>query len=204
MAKEIKFAINGDEFAAEPVKIDRKKLYGWSEIHAFDDEGNECTLVSTDSSGTIIIPKGGVGLGIVSGTGKWVERSALKTVKADGGQAELIPSSYGVVNALDRKASEEELLDCSITAFYHMQAGAELISAIGNDIYRFDYCYRDSYETSPAFLLASEVDGKKELFMMIGTENEFDYIGLSELAVADDDEEADDEEEGGDLDFGMF
>ena len=203
MAKEMKFAIGGKEFAAEPVKIDRKKLYGWSEVHAFDDDGNECVLVSTDSSGTIIIPKGGVGLGVLSASGKWVERRSLKTVNTDGSDAEIAPSSYNVVNALTRKATEEELLDCSITAFYHMQATDELISAIGSDIYRFDYCYRDSYETSPAFLLTSELDGKKELFLMVGKENEFDFIGLAELAVADD-EDAAEEEESDDIDFGMF
>ena len=205
MAKEMKFAIGGKEFAAEPVKIDRKKLYGWSEVHALDDDGNECVLVSTDSSGTIIIPKGGIGLGVLSASGQWVERSSLKTVNTDGKQAELAPSSYNVVNSLERKASEEELLDCSVTAFYHLQAEDELISAIGNDIYRFDYCYRDSYETSPAFLLASELAGKKELFLMIGKENVFDFIGLTELAIADDNEDVDDdEEESGDIDFSMF
>ena len=198
------FAIGGKEFGAEPVKIDRKKLYGWSEIHAFDDDGNECMLVSTDATGTIIIPKGGIGLGILSGSGNWVERSSLKTVNTDGSQAELNQSSYNVVNTLKTKATEEELLDCSITAFYHMQAEDELISAIGDDIYRFDYCYRDSYETSPAFLLTSELGGKKELFLMIGKENVFDFIELSELAVAVDDEETEDEEESGDIDFGMF
>jgi hypothetical protein len=204
MPKGMTFAIGGKEFTAEPVKIDRKKLYGWSEIHAFDDDGNECVLVSTDSSGTIIIPKGGVGLGIVSQEGNWVERSALKTVNIDGGDATLIPSSYNVVNTLDRKATEEELLDCSIAAFYHLrEADDELISAIGSDIYGFDYCYRDSYETSPAFLLVSEIEGRKELFLMIGPQNDFDFIGLSELSVADD-EEADEEEDSGEIDFTML
>jgi len=165
MAKEMIFAIGGKEFCANPMKIDRKKLYGWSEIHAFDDDGNECVQVSTDASGTVIIPRGGVGLGVVSNSGRWVERSTLKTVTADGKEAELIPSSYGVKNVLDKKATDEELLDCSIVALYHMQdAGDELISAVGGDIYRIDYCYRDSYETAPAFLLVSEIDGKRSFF----------------------------------------
>jgi len=197
------FAIGGNEYSVEPVKIDRKKLYGWSENHAFDDDGNECMMVSTDTSGTIIIPKGGVALGLVSDEGKWVERSELKTVKADGSEAVLIPSSYNSVNVLDSKATEEDLLDCSITACYHLMESDELIAAIGNDIYKFDYCYRDSFETSPAFLLTSVIDGKKELFLMVGTQNIFDFIGLSELSVAVD-SETDDEEESDDIDFGMF
>jgi len=204
MAKEMAFAIGGKEFAAEPVKIDRKKLYGWSEIHAFDDDGNECMLVSTDASGTIIIPKGGIGLGILSQEGQWVERSRLKTIMADGSEAKLTSSSYSEVNLLTKKTTMEEFLDCSIGACYHMRnAGSELIDAIGSDIYSFEYCYRDSYETSPAFLLVSEIDGEKELFLLIGTQNNFDFIGLSELTAVADDEEIDDEESD-DIDFGMF
>jgi hypothetical protein len=207
MPKTMTFAIGGREYTADPRKFDRKKLSGWREVRAFDDNGNECTLVSTDASGTIIIPKGGVGLGIESGEGKWVERSSLKTVGADGGDLEMVQSSYSGVNMLTAKATEEELLDCSITAFYHLaEAGADLIGAIGDDIYNFDYCYRDSYETSPAFLLASEAEGKKELFMFIGTQNNFDYISLNEIAVADE-AGSDDEDEGdgdGEIDFSMM
>jgi hypothetical protein len=198
------FAIGGKEFAAEPVKVDRKKLYGWSEIHAFDDDGAECVLVYTDSSGTVIIPKGGVANGVFSQEGKWVERSSLKTVNLDGSAAKLYPSSYNAVNALNRKATEEELLDCSITAFYHLrEVDPALIAAIGSDIYRIDYCYRDSYEVSPAFLLVSETEGQKELFLMIGSPNAFEFIGLSELAAVDE-EEPEDEDESDDIDFSMF
>jgi hypothetical protein len=201
----MKFEIGGKEFSVEPVKIDRKKLYGWSEIHAFDDDGNECTLVSTDTSGTIIIPKGGIGLGLVSEDGKWVERSSLKTVNADGSAAVMVPSSYSGVNALKEKATNEELLDCSITAFYHLaDADAALVGAIGTDIYKFDYCYRDSYETTMAFLLAQEIEGKKELFMFVGARNKFEFISLDQIAVADETEPEEDEEESDDIDFSMM
>jgi len=204
LAKELIFSINGTEFHTEPAKIERKKLYGWSEIHALDDEGNECTLVSMDESGTVIIPKGGVALGILADNGKWVERSTLKTVKLDGGEATLYPSVYTTVNNLDEKATPEELLDCSITAFYHLgNADAQLKSFIGNDIYKFNYCYRDSYETTRAFILSSEIDGENELFMLVGTQNVFDFIGLEEVAVADE-EETEEEDEEDEIDFSMF
>ena len=204
MPRTLTFAIGGTDHAVEPMKIDRKKLYGWTETHAFDDDGNECQLVSTDSSGTIIIPKGGVGLGIESADGKWVERAELRTVNDDGSDAELTPSSYSSVIELTRKATDEELLDCSVTGFYHL-AGADpaLIEAVGTDIYTFDYCYRDAYETSPAFVLASDVDGGKELFMFVGVRNDFPFIGLDEVSTPDE-EETDEEEESDDIDFSMF
>jgi len=202
MAKLLSFTIGKEEFTAEPVKIDRKKLYGWSEIHAFDDNENECMLVSTDASGTIIIPKGGISLGIESNDGKWVERSRIKTVSADGSDRVMTPSSYNRVNALTEKVTDEEFLDCSITSFYYLaNSKPELLDAIGDDIYKLDYCYRDSYETDPAFLLVSEVKGKKELFMFVGTPNDFEFIGLNEITAEELD---DDEEESDEIDFGMF
>ena len=30
MAKELKFMISGAEYASAPVKLERKKIYGWS------------------------------------------------------------------------------------------------------------------------------------------------------------------------------
>jgi len=201
MARKMTFSIGGKEFYAEPEKVDRKKLYGWSEVFAFDDDGNECVLVGADSTG-IIIPSGGVALGILA-SGKWIDRADLKTVALDGKELELTESSFGKVNVLAEKATEEDLLDCSINAVYNLFEAEDLLSAIGNDIYRFDYCFRDSYETSPAFLLASEIDGRKELFMLVGTPNDFSYIGLDELAVADEDTD-EDEEASDDIDFGMF
>jgi len=202
MAKLLSFKIGNEEFTAEPVKIDRKKLYGWSEIHAFDDNENECMLVSTDASGTIIIPKGGISLGIESHDGKWVERSRIKTVNADGSDRAMTSSSYSQVNTLAEKVTDEEFLDCSITSFYYLaNSKPELLDAIGDDIYKLDYCYRDSYETDPAFLLVSEVKGMKELFMFVGAPNDFEFIGLNEIIAEELD---DDEEESDEIDFGMF
>ena len=203
MAKQLTFSVGGKEFSAEPNKVDRKKLYGWSEVFASDDDGSECVLVAADSAG-IIIPKGGLSLGILS-SGKWIERSDLKTVTLDGKDAELIMSSYGKVNELTEKATEEELLDCSISAFYHLADSGDFIKVIGDDIYKFEYCFRDSYETSPAFLIVSELDGKKELFMLVGVPNDFSFIGLNETAIADEETgDDDDDEESDDIDFGMF
>jgi hypothetical protein len=203
MAKLLSFSIGNEEFTTEPIKIDRKKLYGWREVHAFDDDGNECMLVSTDASGTTIIPKGGISLGIESHDGKWVERSRIKTVNIDGSDRVMTPSSYSQVNTLAEKVTNEAFLDCSITSFYYLaNSKPELLDAIGDDIYKLNYCYRDSYDTDSAFLLVAEVNSKKELFMFVGTPNEFEFIGLNEIVAEELND--DDEEESDDIDFGML
>jgi len=199
MARTLTVSIGGAEYAVEPVKIDRRALYGWSEVHAFDDAGRECTLVSTDSTGTVVIPKDGIAIALMS-RGRWVERSDLVAVRPDGSPAALVASSYNRVNDLARKATDEEFLDCTITGFYHLQgADPALVAAVGGDIYRFDYCYLDSYETQPAFLMAAPVGGQAELFLFVGVANDLEYIGLDELVPADDETPVED-----DIDFGMM
>lgn len=200
MARQLTFGIKRKEYTVIPVKIDRKKLYGWTEIIALDEQGRTCNLVSTDDTGTLIIPKGGTALGLLSSDGKWVERTQLKTVRQDGSEAEIIPSSFSVVTSLKQKLTDEEFLDYSITDFYQLNnVTDDLLKAIGDDIYTFDYTYLDSYETTPAFLMVSDAI----LFMLLGNKNRFDMLCLGECSVVDDDDDyievTDD-----DLDFSMF
>jgi len=203
MARAMTFSLGGHDYTVEPAKIDRRALYGWTEVRAFDDAGRECNLVSTDGSGTVIIPKDGIALGLMS-NGRWVERRELRTVTAEGQDATLVPSSYGRVNQLADKATDEEFLDCSITGFYHLPgADPALVAAVGDDIYRFDYCYLDSYEPSPAFVLAAPAGGVAQLFLFVGTPGNFEFVGLNEVGVADEDDTSPDEGDD-DIDFGMF
>lgn len=200
MARQLTFRIKRKEYTVIPVKIDRKKLYGWTEIIALDEQGRTCNLVSTDDTGTLIIPKGGTALGMLSSDGKWVERTQLKTVRQDGSEAEIIPSSFSVVIPLKQKVTDEEFLDYSITDFYQLDnVPDDLLKAIGDDIYTFDYTYLDSYETTPAFLMVADAT----LFMLLGYKNRFDMLCLGECSVVDDDDDyievTDD-----DIDFSMF
>lgn len=200
MARQLTFRIKRKEYKVIPVKIDRKKLYGWTEIIALDEQGRTCNLVSTDDTGTLIIPKGGTALGMLSSDGKWVERTQLKTVRQDGSEAEIIPSSFSVVIPLKQKVTDEEFLDYSITDFYQLDnVPDDLLKAIADDIYTFDYTYLDSYETTPAFLMVADAT----LFMLLGYKNRFDMLCLGECSVVDDDDDyievTDD-----DIDFSMF
>ena len=39
MAKELIFKLSGTDYSAAPVKLERKKIYGWSDIVATDRNG---------------------------------------------------------------------------------------------------------------------------------------------------------------------
>lgn len=42
MAKELRFSLSGTEYASAPVKLERKKIYGWSDLVATDKSGEVC------------------------------------------------------------------------------------------------------------------------------------------------------------------
>lgn len=203
MAKDLLFKFKDNEFPLSPTKIDRKKLYGWTEVAAFDDDGNECKIVNMDDSGTVIIPKGGIGLGCVDSHFCWVDKSQLMAVNKEGNAATLLPSSFSGSIELTDTVSVEEFLDHSITAVYELEGAVnfpQLVSEAAGKIYSFKFNFREGYESSPAFLIENE--GK--LFMLVGVKNDFVFSGLDDSGYLAEDEE--DEEQSDDLgiDFGMM
>jgi hypothetical protein len=189
------FQLDGAEYPVSPVKVDRKKLYGWSETIALDDEGRECKSVTMDESGTFIIPPGGLGLGLLSPDGLWVERSSLKAVREDGSDAVPVPSSYAAPVQLGAVVDADELYNYNITSVYELDGAEDLVSAVGDKIFTFTYSYRDSFEGSSAFVLAAQ----GALFLLTGFKSEYEMLALTEAAVIDELEE--EEEVSDELDF---
>lgn len=202
MPREIIFKIKNKEFKANLTKVDRRKLYGWTELMAIDDNGDPCTLLSVDESGKFIIPLGGTGIGIVSQSGKWVERSELKTVNDKGKPVKLFKSSFEKVNILRKEISTSEFLDYDITDIYELtDITPEMRKAVGTSIYSLEYSYNDSYNPSPAFVMMAN----NVLFLLVGVMNAFEFqcFGNCESVDEDDDDRLIEEDEE-DIDFSMF
>lgn len=199
MARTLVFDLGGQTYAGAPTKIDRKKLYGWSETVAVDDDGNTLQVAAVDATGTIVIPSGGVGLGMLDADGQWVERTTLRAVTADGADAERLPSSFDGPVALTEEATPDDLLAHAVTAVYQLvDAPEDFVAAVGDKLFRFDYAFRAGYTTSPAFLLVSN----GVMFFLVGQPTPFELVGLDQPAVVVDDEaEVEDEDE---IDFSML
>jgi hypothetical protein len=192
------FQFAGREYTAAPVKVDRKKLYGWSETVALDEEGRECKVVTMDESGTFVVPRGGLGIGLLSPDGLWVERSSLKALKPDGSDAELIPSSYSVPVELKDTIDTDEFYRYNITSVYELTGAPDgLTEAVGDKIYTFTYSYRDAYAGSSAFILASQ----GVLFLLAGFKSEYQLLAMTEAGTIDEVDEDEDEEIPDELDF---
>ena len=198
MAAALKFSLNGTEYEAVPVKLERKKLYGWTDVVATDAAGNVCTTAQVDPDGELIVPPGAVKSGILDEDGAWVERSELVAVDADGKELPIVPSSFGQTIELKDKASDEEFLDHAWKSVYQLD-NPDLASAVGKDIYSFTFNYRSDASPDDGYLLAA--DGKA--FLFDGEKLEFEYIGIAEESALDDPaEEAPVEDD--DLDFSMM
>ena len=195
MAKPLKFKVNNTVYNLEPKKLDRKKLYGWKEITALDTNGNGCTALSLYPKLGIIIPKGGVGLGVISEEGNWVEKSDMMYINEDGSPAPLVPSSYDGEIELNKTVSLEFFLEHNIVSIYALQGEEnvpEFIQAIKEteEIFTFTFNYRADYEGDPAFL----IENGGEIFVLVGKKIEFEFIGIEERGILDEDEEETEEE----------
>jgi len=200
MPKILAFSIQGFVYNATPEKIDRKKLYGWQKTIILDQEGNECSPASTADFGTLILPAGGIGSGIISPEGEWVERSSLVAVNPRGERVEILPSSYSATNLLTQKIPVEEILNYNITGVYQLKGEMNFASAIGEYIWTFPYRYRDSHESISAFIIQS--DGI--VFMLLGVSAGIEMITLEQIAIFDDEDDEGETEEDDEIDFSFI
>lgn len=201
MPRKLIFKIGKREYETFPARIDRRKLYGWTELTATDENGIPCELLSSDESGKNIIPPRGTAAGILSDMGRWVERSELRVVDSEGKTPKTYRSSFNRVNKLSREVSPQELLDYSITDFYHLDDVSEdMVEAVGDRIFMMDFAYNDSYDPSTAFILSSG----GELFLLAGLKNRYRMLCFGDCETVDYERDEDAGEEEDDIDFSMF
>ena len=104
---------------------------------------------------------------------------------------------------LKEKATVEDVLEHNITAVYFLrgdESAKELVNAISqdNEIYTFIFNYRTDYEGDRAFIL----ENSGSLFILAGKKIEYEYIGLGEAGVIDDEDSEEEDEIG--FDFSMM
>ena len=202
MAKELLIKLKSESFSLAPVKVERRKVYGWTELKVLDSNGEVCRSASLDSNGTTVIPTGAVKMGTISDDGRWVDKSELQPVHSDGTKAELCPSTFDTGITLDTMASMEEFLDLLVTSVYVLngETAGDLAAKVGNDIYSFRFNYRADYEDAPAYLISNG----QSVFIVAGTKAKFDFISLEEEGSLDTAEDEPDEFDLDDLDFSMM
>ena len=198
MAKELSFTLGGATFSAAPVKLERKKIYGWSTLVATDREGNLCIAAYISPEDSLMIPAGAAKMATVDESGNIVKKADLMTFDADGKALESVPSSFEGTIDLNRKATEEEFLDHEWASVYQLQS-PELAAAVGKVIFAFPFSYSGGTTLNDGFLINCPTG----LFLFAGTKVDFTPVSLGEEAVIDDTEE-EAIEDLDDLDFSMI
>ena len=198
MAKELRFSLSGVEYASAPVKLERKKLYGWSDLVATDKVGEVCDKAYLLPDEALLIPSGGYKQGTVDEDGKWVEKSELTPYDETGSVMPTYASSFDAVIELGETVSAEDFLDNDWEAVYQL-VNADLASAVGDKIYKFAFSYRGGTNSNDGYL----INTPGGLFLFAGDKQEFPLVALADQTVIDDVEE-EIEEEIDELDFSMF
>ena len=199
MAKDLTFKLLGSDYLAAPVKLERKKIYGWTDTVATDKEGEVCQSAYLSPADSLIIPSGGLKQATVDESGRWINRSELKAFSEDGEkELSILPSSFDVPIELNGKATMEEFLDNDWESVYQL-VNPDLAAAVGDDIFKFEFSYRTGTKRSDAYLLNTPGG----LFLFAGDKQEFPLVALADETTLDDVEEYVDENID-ELDFSMF
>ena len=200
MGRKVSFKIEGSLLESEIVKVDRTKLYGTSEKIVYDTNKEECVL-SDLYEGSIILPRGSVGQVLIDENGNSVSRSELIGFNLQGEKVEKVPSIFSIENNC-KKVEIDDFISSSIKSIYQLVIDEDQIESwkkyfTKDEVYLFEFNYREDYEGDDAFLISNEVG----FFISVGKSNEFEYLELSNVSVEDTDEDIEIED---DLDFSMF
>ena len=199
MAKELLFKLSGAEFSAAPVKLERKKIYGWTDTVATDKAGEVCQSAYLSPDDSLIIPSGGLKQATVDEEGRWLDKGGLKAFSEDGTEElPVLPSSFDAPIELKTKATKEEFLDNDWESVYQL-VNPDLAAAVGDDIYKFEFSYRGGVNHNDGYLLNTPGG----LFLFAGDKQEFPLVALADETTIDDTEEPV-EENIDELDFSMF
>jgi len=199
MAKEVIFKFQENVVKTSLTKVDRDKVYGWSEIIYTDKSGNICTWATLLNDGETLIGTGGTALKSFNNIGKEISKSDLIAVFDDGTEATLINSVFDVETMLSNEKSIEDLMNLEVKSVYQLEV-IENKDVLENWLTKYKvlyltFNYRTDYEGDDAFIL-----NQGDLFFIItGNIKDFRYVSLQTYQNLE--VETDESEE---IDFNMF
>lgn len=202
MAKLANFKTESISFSASINKLDRKKVYGWTELKTYDQDDSLCSLAGITKDGRYLLPSGSVAMGLFLDDGKYITRKELEAVDSEGNPLEKVPSIFDSEVELSHDVSMEDYMDMNVKSIYQLdiEDGAEgiLEELKKGKIFHLTFNYRADYEGDDAFLILNE----DTVFMVVGKRTEFEYQSLeTSVAEAIDEEDFDESDS---FDFGML
>ena len=201
MARKATLIFDKLSFSAEFVKVDRKKLYGWSKIVVNDKDKNPCSSASIADC-SHILPSKSTTLQGFNEKGEYISRSNLVGVDLDNNLVEKVPSTYDIDTEL-KHSTLDKYFSLNVKSVYQLNVIENkdgLLNILKDKIVlTFPFNYRADYEADDAFILSSN----EHIFVVVGTPASFEFIGIDnkEEEVVELEEEQQSEDE---FDFGML
>lgn len=179
MAKTLTFIHQNKSFQLEPIKIERKKICGYTLTQYFASDNSECEFTTLTDDGLAIIPKGATAQNILTEQEIAFFRNDLLAFDFQGNPLPKIPSSFDFPIELSQSASMEEYLSLNVNSIYQLLNAddEEIHKLLKDNIFKFSFNYRESYEPNDAFLIYNG----KDIFMIVGSIANFEYIGLENI-----------------------
>ena len=134
MARALTFDLGGTAFQAEPVKLDRKKVYGWTETAATDGAGKPCRTAWLDPDGSLVVPASGTASATLAADGTWLDAGALQYVDEAGNELPAVPSTFDAPVALGDEADEEAFLDHVWDSVYQLSVEEDVSEETLGDV----------------------------------------------------------------------
>jgi hypothetical protein len=199
MAKEPIFKYKDMSFGAALVKLERDKVYGWTETKYKDYDNNPCTFITILDDGRTMLGTGALALKSIDESGNEIDKTTLVARYDDGSEAELIPSVFDKETFLDDSKTIQDYLDMDVKSVYQLRIVDQLDTLLEvlkeKKVLYFTFNYRAGYEKDDAFLIAQG----DNIFAVIGKLTQFQFSTLQIPSVLEDIAD-----EGDDLDFNMF
>lgn len=201
MAKSIVVSLGGVESSFGLEKLDRTKLYGRRERRPLDPEGRRCERAEITRDGSLLVRSGMTAQGYFDEGGAWIPNRDLVGLDRDGNVLPQVPSTLGVVQALEGPIAPEEVLDLAVRTVYVLEPDG-LDPALEQQLragaaFRFAFNYRADYQAETAVLVAND----SGVFALVGRPITPPWASL-ELPVAPPSFDTDDDDD--ELDFEMF
>ena len=118
MARKATLIFDKLSFSAEFVKVDRKKLYGWSKIVVNDKDKNPCSSASI-ADGSHILPSKSTTLQGFNEKGEYISRSNLVGVDLDNNLVEKVPSTYDIDTEL-KHSTLDKYFSLNVKSVYQL------------------------------------------------------------------------------------
>lgn len=168
MAKPVMVVFSDHTISFAPTRVDRSKIYGARKRIPVDTAGRPCVRAALTSDGSQLLASGMTAQGYFTTDGRWVARSEMVGVDADGTLVDSKPSTLGVPQIAVGPVDPLEVLDLEVESVFFLEAeptaGGGIDKLKGGEIYKVPFNYSAGLETEVAYLVAND----EGVFALVG------------------------------------